>query len=327
MITLLRPLRFFFCALLSLPPLCQELAAQGRPQLSNLQKDLMEYVGNGVAVPACGVCFEAAGRYAERKKAAALAEKTRGMSLVKAGVYWIGAEPGKGQADEFPRHAVRLDAFYIDNREATMGEYQAFVKETGAHHPEWSKPGGKFNIETGREKYYRRLESFIKNCRPCPVFGVLWEDAAAYCLAKKKRLPTEAEWEAAAADGKAYKFGFGESDSDYGKYGWYEENSGGVPHPVGAKTPGRYGLYDMHGNVWEWTSDFYERGYYARAEQSNPKGPAAGKEHVIRGGSWDSGSDAGAVTNRGSYDKANDDIGFRCVLPASETEQGAAAGD
>jgi len=153
------------------------------------------------------------------------------------------------------------------------------------------------------------------------VFGVFWEDADAYCAWKKKRLPTEAEWEVAAGAGTDTKFSFGDSDAAAGDYAWYDANSGETPHPGGTRKKNADGLYDMHGNVWEWVSDLYDKGYYAVSPKNNPTGPDAGREHAIRGGSWAASSEEMAVTNRGSYGKANDDIGFRCAAPERDVRE------
>ncbi|MDO8803629.1 MAG: SUMF1/EgtB/PvdO family nonheme iron enzyme [Elusimicrobiota bacterium] len=293
------------------------LAAQRQTQ-SAAESELLRYIRGESADPACGVCLSTARRHLEDSAREKLSKRAAGMAKVPAGEYKIGAEKGKGEPDELPRHAVRLDAFYLDTREVTIAEYQDFVKATRGNQPEWAKPGGKFNLETGKDKYYRRLEGLIKSCPSCPVFGVFWEDADAYCRWKNKRLPTEAEWEAAAAAGSPNKYSFGDSDADAGDFSWSETNSGEIPHKAGSKGPNALGLYDMHGNVWEWVQDFYGKTYYEGSPKKNPKGPETGRDHVIRGGSWASAADEMAVTNRASYTKANDDIGFRCAVSESD---------
>ena len=102
------------------------------------------------------------------------------------------------------------------------------------------------------------------------------------------RLPTEAEWEYACRAGTTTRFYTGDSDSDLGRAGWYSSNSGSTTHPVGEKEANAWGLYDMHGNVWEWCWDWYSSSYYGGQPDpdSDPTGPGSGSYRVIRGGSW-----------------------------------------
>ena len=305
---------FFFSAVpFACPaPLSAQVSAR-----DGAKSELLNYIQSEGANPACGVCLNAARAHLESITKEKLLKKTAGMAKVAAGDYKIGAEKGRGEPDELPRHIVSLDAFYLDKHEVTIAEYQEFVKATHGNHPEWSKPGGKFNLETGKEKYYRRVADLIANCPSCPVFGIFWEDAYAYCRWKNRRLPTEAEWEAAAAAGSPNKYSFGDSEADAGDFAWNETNSVELPHKTGTKAPSALGLYDMHGNVWEWVQDFYDKTYYTASPRKNPEGPESGREHVIRGGSWASTAEEMAVTNRASYGKANDDIGFRCAVSES----------
>jgi len=128
-----------------------------------------------------------------------------------------------------------------------------------------------------------------------PVEGVSWNDAVEFCrklsqLSEEKaagyvyRLPTEAEWECACRAETTTKYSFGDSASELGAYGWYDENSEKTTHPVGGKKPNPWGLYDMHGNVFEWCQDWY--GDYPSGSVTDPTGAASGSSRVIRGGGW-----------------------------------------
>ena len=106
------------------------------------------------------------------------------------------------------------------------------------------------------------------------------------------RLPTEAEWEYACRAGTTTRFHYGDDPvhAKLGEYAWYHDNASGVgekyAHPVGRKKPNAWGLYDMHGNVYEWCQDLYDWGYYAKSVRDDPRGPTKGFIRVLRGGSW-----------------------------------------
>ncbi len=124
-----------------------------------------------------------------------------------------------------------------------------------------------------------------------PVEKVSWEDCQKFIQklnakerTNKYRLPTEAEWEYACRAGTGAKFSFGDDESKLSQYGWYEANSGSNTHTVGQKKPNSWSLYDMHGNVWEWCSDWY--GAYPKNVVTDPAGPGSGSARVSRGGGW-----------------------------------------
>ena len=128
------------------------------------------------------------------------------------------------------------------------------------------------------------------------------------------RLPTEAEWEYACRAGTTTQYSFGDSPSDLGDYAWYNKNSGGKTHPVGQKQPNPWGLYDMHGHIWEWCQDWY--GPYPKGPVTDPTGPAKGEYRVLRGGSWCSSGPACLSCSyrfSGQPLVRNDGGGFRCV--------------
>jgi formylglycine-generating enzyme required for sulfatase activity len=127
-----------------------------------------------------------------------------------------------------------------------------------------------------------------------PVGGGNWEDAIEFCrklseLPAEKaagnvyRLPTEAEWEYACRAGTTTQFSFGDDEAEW-EFAWYSDNSASKAHPVGGKQPNAWGLYDMHGNVWEWCQDWYDD--YPSGAVTDPTGPASGSYRVYRGGSW-----------------------------------------
>ena len=137
-------------------------------------------------------------------------------------------------------------------------------------------------------------------------------------------MPTEAEWEYACRAGSKTAYSFGADTGQLGRFAWFKDNAGKKTHPVGQKQPNAWGLYDMHGNVSEWCNDMFDEGYYPKSPSDNPKGPAEGKQYVLRGGSWASSADALRSAYRLGEDSgfsdaclARDAIGFRCVRKAS----------
>ena len=149
---------------------------------------------------------------------------------------------------------------------------------------------------------------------------VSWNDAVRFCqwLSKKEdrtyELPTEAEWEYACRAGTTTAFSFGDDPKALGDYAWYDGNSGSHTHPVGEKKPNPWGLYDMHGNVWQWCADRY--GPYQEGSIKDPKGADVGESRVFRGGSWGSQLRLCRSADRdgGNPDHRYGDGGFRIVL-------------
>jgi formylglycine-generating enzyme required for sulfatase activity len=158
----------------------------------------------------------------------------------------------------------------------------------------------------------------------CPVETVSWEDAQKFIrkLSEKDgentyRLPTEAEWEYACRAGTDTPYYTGTTEADLDRAGWYSENSGGKTHPVRQKEANAWGLYDMHGNVWEWCQDWY--GEYPEGTVTDPAGPDKGSARVLRGGGWYRGA---GYCRSGSRDSDSPDrrlslLGFRVLaVPA-----------
>ena len=194
-----------------------------------------------------------------------LIANTLGMRLayIPAGRFDMGSPPEeKGrQPDEF-QHAVLLTRpFRISATEVTQAQWQAVMGANRSH----------FKGDD------------------LPVEKVSWRDAVAFCERLSEleggtyRLPTEAEWEYACRATTTTRFST--ITDELGTIAWYAANSDEHTHPVGSKRTNAWGLYDMHGNVSEWCSDYYEP-QYPTVAVTDPTGPAEGKYHVMRGGSW-----------------------------------------
>jgi formylglycine-generating enzyme required for sulfatase activity len=163
-----------------------------------------------------------------------------------------------------------------------------------------------------------------------PVENVSWNDCQVFLgklngqiggQGRKFVLPTEAQWEYACRAGSATRYCFGDDESQLGKYAWYEANSENATHPVGQKKPNTWGLYDMHGNVWEWCADWYGGGYYANSPTNDPTGPTGGSYHVNRGGGWydPTGSCQSAIRSWDSSGHRSSFLGFRVAqVPADK---------
>jgi formylglycine-generating enzyme required for sulfatase activity len=159
--------------------------------------------------------------------------------------------------------------------------------------------------------------SYFKGCDSCPVEQVSWDDVQEFInkLNAKNdgfnyRLPTEAEWEYACRAGTT-----GDYAGNLDSMAWYGSNSGSKTHLVGQKQPNAFGLYDMHGNVWEWCQDWYDANYYKNSPSTDPKNTSTGSGRVLRGGGWDDDArDCRAADRYGGTpgDRGND-LGFRLI--------------
>jgi len=220
---------------------------------------------------------------------------------IPAGTFMMGSPMSeKERGEDETQHQVTLSAFRMSKHEVTFDQYDAFCAATGR-----SKPS---DSGWGRGKR--------------PVINVNWHDAKAFADWICCRLPTEAEWEYACRAGTSIPFNTGSSlNTSQANY------DGNYPHinskgeyrqktlSVGSFAPNEWGLYDMHGNVFEWCSDWHAA--YPTEAQTNPKGPATGSYLVLRGGSWASNAICCRSAYRRNYTPASRsfNIGFRLVSP------------
>ncbi len=202
------------------------------------------------------------------------------LALIPAGEFLMGSPDLDKDADvnEKPQHRVRIaKPFYLGVYPVTQSEYERVMGEN----PSWFCKSG-----TGKGKIGQQDTSQF------PVEHVLWKSAVEFCkrLSKKEneeyRLPTEAQQEYAGRAGSTTMWCYGDKESVLGKYAWFDGNAGRRTHPVGQKKPNAWGLYDMHGNVWEWCSDWYAEDYYRISPPEDPTGAATDSGRVIRGGCW-----------------------------------------
>jgi len=194
---------------------------------------------------------------------------------------------------EQPQHRVTISKpFYMQTREVTVGQWRSFVQDSG--YKTEAETGGGAYVWTGK-KWEKKEGAYWDNpgfgqSDNNPVTCVSWNDVQAFLKwlnskeGKNYRLPTEAEWEYAARAGSTTRFCYGNNKDGLDEYAWYGDNSGRHIHPVAQKKPNSWGLYDMHGNVWEWCQDWY--GDYSSGSVTDPTGPSLGAARVNRGGGW-----------------------------------------
>ncbi len=234
------------------------------------------------------------------------------MAFIPPGSFRMGSPTNEaGRYDwEGPQTEVTISrGFYMARREVTQGEYQAV---TGTN-PSWFQPPNA-TLDLSR-----------------PVEHVSWAEATNYCgLITQRdrasgristntvyRLPTEAEWEYACRGWTSTRFSYGDDPgyASLANYAWFADNVGATIHPVGQKLPNPWGLYDMHGNVWEWCQGWGDY-YYPGGTALDPQGPVTGSTRAQRGGGWGSlALDCRSAVrgNRAPGDKGNA-TGFRVVL-------------
>lgn len=193
--------------------------------------------------------------------------------LVPSGEFYMGTPLGERfRAPDELQHEVELsDDFWMGVHEVTQKQWRQIMKTTP-----WKDQGSAQDGDSFAASY------------------ISWNAANEFCLKLslqdkyEYRLPTEAEWEYACRAGTKTTFSFGNTWDELEEFGWVDFNASGIgesyPHQVGAKKANPYGLHDMHGNVWEWCSDWYDADYYKNSPEVDPQGPRSGESKVMRGG-------------------------------------------
>jgi formylglycine-generating enzyme required for sulfatase activity len=224
------------------------------------------------------------------------------MILIPAGEFMMGSPAADKDAhtDERPQHRVRITKpFYLGKYPVTQEQWEAV---TGSRRGAVKGP---------------------KN----PVDSVTWDDCQQFLdqlgkqVGRNFQLPTEAQWEYACRAGSTTNYHFGDKEAELDAYAWYRKNSGMTSHPVGEKKPNAWGLYDMHGNVWEWCADRYDDQYYAQSPTDDPMGPEQGSCRAIRGGGWDTPAGRLRSARRSAVPPTRWDylLGLRvCLVPAEK---------
>lgn len=230
------------------------------------------------------------------------------MVVIPGGSFFRGSN--EGARDELPRHEVRLSSFVLDIHPVTNEQFIRFLQAMGGEKDQNNndiirlrdsrikRSAGKLIIESGYGRH--------------PVVGVTWYGALAYAKWIGKRLPTEAEWEAAASGGKEWLYPTG-SDIERSQANFFSSDTTAVM----SYPPNSFGLYDMGGNVYEWCQDWYAYNYYdsSLVEPCNPSGPQQGVYRVLRGGCWKSLKEDLRCSHRhrNNPGAVNGTYGFRCA--------------
>jgi formylglycine-generating enzyme required for sulfatase activity len=221
--------------------------------------------------------------------------------------FTMGSPQGLGEEDEWPAHPVTLSAFEIDKTEVTIGQYWQCVAAGVCAPP--ANPGLHYLNDPAFDNY--------------PMANLPWSEASRYCAWRGKRLPTEAEWEMAAAWDAArraklqWPWGNAAPEAEVNVGQGSTGQAGVVGSFAGDRSPA--GALDMAGNVGEWVADWYKVDYYRLAEDANPTGPAQrrgeGSGKVVRGGSFaDDLTEARAANRRHQPEKSGyPNVGFRCA--------------
>jgi formylglycine-generating enzyme required for sulfatase activity len=233
------------------------------------------------------------------------------LVLIPAGKFTMGSPPTEdGRFPNEDAHEVEITKpFYLGKYEVKFGQFEKFVGAT-----RYQTEGEKARDRDGTW----RFPGYIPTSRH-PVVGVTWNDAVAFCEwlsrveRKTYRLPTEAEWEYSCRAGTTTRFHSGDDEADLKKVAQY------LKHKQPAPEANAWGLFDMHGNVWEWCQDWYDANYYQTSPTKDPQGPLGGSFRVKRGGSFYNDAHHCRAAYRDCFEpwRRTNAIGFRVVCVPS----------
>ena len=196
---------------------------------------------------------------------------------IPGGTFLMGSPDGIGESIEHPQHQVTLAPFYMGKYPVTQAQWQAVM----GNNPSKFK-GAERPVE---QVAWNQCQEFVKKLNAHPPLSPLNKGGSQGGWVF--RLPTEAEWEYACRAGTETAYSFGDDPVPLGDYGWFDGNSGGETHPVGQKQPNAFGLYDLHGNVWEWVADTWHDNYDGAPTDGSVWGNLGdGKAKVLRGGGY-----------------------------------------
>ena len=231
------------------------------------------------------------------------------LVLIPRGKFMMGSpESEQGRKEDENQHEVTISKdYYLGVYEVTQAQYEKVMDKNPSHFQ---------GAIVGNEN------------ADLPVENVSWDDAVEFCkklselpdekkVGRVYRLPTEAEWEYSCRAGSKTAYSFDDEEGLLSEYGWFRRNSSDRTHTVGLLEPNAWGLYDMHGNVWEWCSDWYEE--YPKGAVSDPTGAKEGSLRVDRGGSWryEAAVCRSAIRLRVNPSFRDDRSGFRVALSPS----------
>ena len=227
--------------------------------------------------------------------------------------------------EEGPQREVTISRpFYMGIHEVTRSQWRAVMNTRP-----WDGDGMSYTIcrDANAASWFSwNGETYDKSGASNPIIWITWDEASKFCemLSKKTgkqvSLPTEAQWEYACRAGSKTAYSFGDDASKLGDYAWYCANTykRGVifSQAVGRKKPNAFGLYDMHGNVWEWCRDWYAKNSYAKAKNVDPENTTETGSRVLRGGSWGYLPQVCRAAYRGWFTSGfrSHDVGFRVVV-------------